>query len=331
MKVYVVVLNWNGKDFIGQCLDSLNKQTFKANVVVVDNGSVDGSVELIEAKFPGVELLKQSKNHGFAGGVNIGIRHAQEKGAEAVALFNNDAIAEPNWLKQLIKKVNSDPQCGIVASKVLQNGNNLIDNTGEYLSVWGLPFARSRDEKQDKTEPDETVFGASGGSTLYRSEMLKEVGLFDEKFFAYYEDADMNFRAQLAGWKTKYAKSAVVHHEIGGTSGKIKGFTTYQTTKNLPLLFWKNVPLKLLPKMAPRFFVAYGAIIASSLVKGRGAPAIKGFFASIKNIPHAASERRKIQRAKKVSDKYIWSIIYKDLPPDAHKLRRLRRFFTGQS
>lgn len=330
-RIAVVIPNWNGADFLLGCLGSLQNQSQQARIIVVDNGSTDDSVEIIDRKFSNVVLLQNKKNMGFAGGVNAGIQFAIENEAEMIALFNNDAVAEPNWLKNLVSAMEDDPKCGIVASKVLKKDSRLIDNTGECLSVWGLPFARSRDEKQGKTEPDEIVFGASGGSTLYRSEMLKEVGLFDEKFFAYYEDADMNFRAQLAGWKAKYAKSAIVHHEIGGTSGKIKGFTTYQTTKNLPMLFWKNVPLNLLPGMFPRFFIAYSAILASSILKGRGLPALKGYALSFKNTPHVLAERYKIQRAKKVSNKYIRSIIYNDLPPDAYKLRRLRRFFTGRS
>ena len=158
--------------------------------------------------------------------------------------------------------------------------------------------------------------------------MFNQIGLFDEDFFAYYEDVDLSFRAQLAGWKVLYQPKAEAYHHTGTTSGKIKGFTTYQTFKNYPLLLWKNVPGKLLFRIIPRFTLAYCSIYIASLGGGRGWPATKGAIRMITLLPKKSLERRKIQKGRKVEVGYINSILTHDLPPNADKLRRLRSFFT---
>jgi len=154
--------------------------------------------------------------------------------------------------------------------------------------------------------------------------MLKQIGLFDEDFFAYYEDVDLSFRAQLAGWKVAFVPDAVVYHQISATSSKIKGFATYHTLKNLPLLFWKNVPLGLMPKVGPRFVLAYSSFVGRTLLRGQFGPFFKGLFMSLYLWPKKIAQRRKIQRDRKVSVSYINSIITHDLPPNAGKLRALR-------
>lgn len=330
MKVYVVVLNWNGKDFVEKCLDSLQEQSYSAEIVVVDNGSTDGSMELIEGKYPDIHLIKESRNHGFDGGVNIGIEYAIKNGADAVALFNNDAIADKNWLKELQKVLASNKNIAAVTPKLLSHNGRQIDSTGDLYCTWGLTIARQRDETAKVAfNEQEEVFGACAGASLYRVAGLKDIGFFDEKFFAYYEDTDLSFRLQLRGWKIIYCPAAIADHATGSTSSRISGFTTYQTMKNLPMLFWKDVPAKLLLHMAPRFFLAYHLIFLNSLFhKGRRWPAIKGYIIWIKNIPYTIGERRKIQKNRKVSNEYIWSILLKDLPPDATRLRRFRSFFT---
>lgn len=329
MKVYVVVLNWNGKDFVEKCLDSLQKQTYKAEVILIDNGSTDGSVELIKSKYPKIHLVEESKNHGFAGGVNIGIKYAIKNGADAVALFNNDAVADKNWLKELQKVLADNKEVAAVTPKLLSENGERIDSTGDFYSIWGLTIARQRDEPANTAVGrQEEVFGACGGASLYRISALKDAGLFDEKFFAYYEDTELSFRLQLRGWKIMYCPTALATHATGSTGSRIKGFTTYQTVKNLPMFFWKDVPTGLLFRMFPRFLLIYCLIFFNSLFSNeRRWPAIKGKLMCIKNIPYTFKERRKIQKRRKVSNDYIWSMLYQDLPPDAHRLRGFRSFF----
>lgn len=325
MKVYLVVLNWNGKDFVRECLDSLTKQTHKAEIIVVDNGSVDGSLELIEKNYPKIHLIKEKKNRGFAGGVNIGIRYAIGKGADAVALFNNDAVADKDWLKNLVVALEGSPETGIATCRLMRKDKKRIDSTGDLYTIWGMPFPRGRDQKFSKVFAErEFVFGASGGASLYRTKMLKEIGVFDEKFFAYYEDVDISFRAQLADWKVLYEPSSIAYHAVGASSERIHGFATVQSMKNLPILFWKNMPLGLVPKVYPRFFVFHLSIFFSAFSQKKGWAATKGTLLGLSLIPHTLINRWKIQKRRKVSNEYIWSILYKDMPPNARRMRRLR-------
>ena len=324
-KTAVVVPNWNGKESLGACLNSLLGQSIKCTVIVVENASTDGSLGYIKKNYPAVELVVNKKNLGFAGGVNSGIRRALELKCDAVALFNNDAVADKKWLETLVSKLKSDYRLGIVTGKLMAENKVKLDSTGDQYTVWGLPFPGGRGEKDTgKYDKSTEIFGASGGASLYRVEILKEIGLFDEDYFAYYEDVDISFRAQIAGWKVMYEPSAIAYHQIGATSSKIPGFTTYQTIKNLPWLFWKNVPRKYLFTVGVRFYIAYFSFIFSAISRGQIVPVLKGFFVSLVLMPKKLFERHKIQSKMKVSPEYIWSIMTHDLPPNATKLRKLR-------
>jgi GT2 family glycosyltransferase len=322
---YVVIPNWNGEQGLARCLDALLAQTKPENIIVVDNASVDGSIGLINNKYPNVVLLQNKKNLGFAGGVNTGIKFALKKDAKYIALINNDAVADKNWLKALANQLDENTELGIATSKILDAKDGTLDSTGEQYTIWGLPFPRGRGEAAGKQYDKQTVvFGASGGASIYRVKMLEEIGLFDEDFFAYYEDVDLSFRAQLAGWKVGYVPDAVVHHQIGATGGKVKGLYTYQTLKNLPLLLWKNVPWALMPKIWPRLVMVYLAFVASALARGQIWPILMGLVMGTIYWPKKLVERRRIQKGRKVTSAYINSIIVHDLPPQAHRLRKLR-------
>jgi GT2 family glycosyltransferase len=324
-KVAVVVLNWNGEEDSLNCIKALKKQTAKHTIIAVDNASTDNFVSFVKQKYLEVVVLENNKNLGFAGGVNTGIRHAIENNFEYIALINNDATPDATWLSELLEPMES-PKIGIVTGKLLKT-DGTMDSTGDLYTSWGLAYPRGRNEA-DTSQYDvtEEVFGATGGASLYRIEMLKEIGLFDEDFFAYYEDVDLSFRAQLAGWKVIYNPKAVAYHKIGASSGKVPGLTTYMYVKNLPWLFWKNVPRGLIPTIWPRFFIAHCANVVSALAKGKIIPVFKGIFVSFWLFPKKLIERHSIQSYRKVSDDYIKSIITYDLPPNAHKLQNVRTF-----
>ena len=325
IKTAVIVPNWNGFDTIAKCLDSLLKQTEKIDIILVENGSTDRSLSFIKDTYPNINLIINRSNRGFAGGVNDGIRLAFNLKYEYIALFNNDAVASKDWISSLTEHIENNPKVGIVTSKILSINGEYIDSTGDFYTNWGLPFPRGRNEKNSVIYDSESdIFSASGGASIYRTKMLHEIGIFDEDFFAYYEDVDISFRAQLAGWKVNYEPKAMVLHDTGSTSSKIKGFTTYQTMKNLPWLFWKNVPLKYLIKIGLRFYFAYFTFYLSAFSRGQGFIATKGLLKSVIFLPKKLFERRKIQSHKKVDSDYIWNIITHDLPPNAFKLRALR-------
>ena len=323
-RVSVVVPNWDGADSLGACLDSLVEQSAQPHVIVVDNGSHDGSLKLLE-KYPAVEVIKHDHNLGFAGGVNAGFRKAIADSVDYVGALNNDAVADKDWLKHLMAALDKDSKVGIVTSKILNADGTKLDSTGDYYTVWGLPYPRGRGETEiNKYDGETEVFGASGGASLYRISTLQAIGLFDEDFFAYYEDVDLSFRAQLAGWKIRYAPQAIVHHQIGATSGKLKGFTTYQTMKNLPMLWYKNVPRHYRRRVGRRLKLVLFLFWLRAISHGQGWPATKGAVKGSYLLFKKLGGRNRIRKSQKVSDRTIWGMLVHDLPPNARALRKLR-------
>jgi GT2 family glycosyltransferase len=325
LKVGVVIPSWNGADSLGPCLKSLQQQSLSAHIILVDNGSTDNSVALVTEKYPDVEIVQHQTNLGYAGGVNPGFRLAIERGYDYIAPFNNDAIADKDWLRHLVDFLDKNPTYGIAACKLLSRDGDRLDSSGEDYTTWGLPYPRGRDETDtDAYDKQTEIFGASGGASLYRVAMLREVGLLDEDFFAYYEDVDLSFRAQLAGWQVVYIPESRVYHATSTTGRRIKGFFTEQTMKNLPMLLWKNVPRAFLPAILPRFALAYFTFFASATQRGQLGYALRGFWRAFTLWPKKHGERRAIQGGRKVSDAYVSSMLTYDLPPNAAKLRRLR-------
>lgn len=331
LKVSVVIPSWNGADGLRACLDSIIAQSLTPHIIVVDNGSVDNSVDIIQTEYPTVELIRHSTNKGYAGGVNPGFRRAIERGDNYVAPFNNDAIADKDWLKHLAATLEEKPAYGVATCKILSSDGKHLDSTGDYYTVWGLPYPRGRGETDINAYDDQTeIFAGSGGASLYRVAMLKEVGLLDEDFFAYYEDVDLSFRAQLYGWKVTFVPQSKVYHEMSVTGSRVKGFFTLQTVKNLPWLLWKNVPAGQLWHILPRFMLAHALFISRAFQRGNGWYAVKALAIALWLLPKKLLERRRIQRARKqhhVSNEYVWSMIVHDLPPNAHALRKLRSYW----
>ena len=334
-RVAVVVLNYKGIEDTVTCISSLSKQTYSDfTIVAVENGSHDGSAEKFKEleKQYGDKLvtLYNNKNLGFDGGVNTGIRWALERDYEYTALFNNDAAADPKWLESLINAATAH-KSGITTGLLLHGDGKTIDSTGDWYSKWGLPFPRNRGDKTVDAPNSGFVTGASGGASLYDTKMLRQIGLFDEDFFAYYEDVDISLRAQLAGWKVYYTKDAVAYHNQGSTASRMaSGFAVYQTFKNLPLVYIKNVPLGVLLPIGLRFYVAYWLMLGNAIKRGAGGAALRGALVSIvlgvKKIP----ARWHIQRHKKISTRDFRKLLWDDLPPDQTGLRKLRKVFIGR-
>lgn len=333
-RVAVIVLNWNGLQDTLNCVESLHGQSFEDfSIILVDNASREGLGELktIQDNNDRFILLENPVNKGFAGGVNTGIQYARDNGYEYICLLNNDAVVDKNWLKKLVHSADSIEDASIFTGLLLNEKGEKIDSSGEQYSIWGLSFPRNRGQLKNNTPDSGYTFGATGGASLYRTSLFKNIGLFDETFFAYYEDVDISFRSQLAGHKVYFVNDAVAYHKLGATSKKIPGFTIYQMFKNLPLLFWKNIPTKLIFKAGSRLFLAYWLMFANATKRGNGGSALKGVFAGIWYFWTSALWRRfSIQRNRKVSSDYIVSILYHDLPPDQTGMRKFRKIFTGR-
>jgi len=326
--VAVVVLNYKGIDDTRASIASLSKQSYENfTIVAVENGSGDdstGEFKKLETTYgTKLQTLYNDKNLGFDGGVNTGIRWALEHDFTYVALFNNDAIADKDWLRTLVSAAN-EQKSGITTGLFLREDGKTIDSTGDWYTTWGLPFPRNRGDEADKAPESGFVFGATAGATLYSVEMLREIDIFDEDFFAYYEDVDISFRAQLAGWKVYYEPAARAYHKLSQTSKRMKsGFTVYHTFKNLPLVYIKNVPTSLLLPIGLRFYPAYWLMVGKAIIRDRNLAALKGVGMSLVIGLKDLKVRRRIQKNKKVSGEYIKSMLWNDLPPDQTGLRKL--------
>lgn len=329
----IIVLNWNGADDTLNCVESLQQQTLRPEIVIVDNNSSDDSVERFEDHIKSQKkdapiLIKNSQNLGFAGGINTGLVHARKQGFEYIGVLNPDAIADKKWCQALVDELSSHPKCGIATGILQRHDGKTLDTTGDFYTTWGLPGPRNRDEPIENapSKPGE-VFGATGGGAIYRAAIFDDIDMFDEDFFMYYEDVDLSFRAQLAGWKVHFTPKAIAYHKVGASSKKVPGLAVYNTFKNLPLVFIKNVPGKLFLYIGLRFFLTYWLIFASAVRHGNGWPAFKGILASIIRKPAAYHKRWSIQKNRKVPVDYIRSIIHSGPLPNQTGLLKFRKFF----
>jgi GT2 family glycosyltransferase len=331
-RVSVVIPNWNGARFLSACLESVARQSLPADIVVVDGASSDGSQELVRARFPDATLLALPANRGFAGAVNAGISHALAGGVEFVALLNNDAVAAPEWLARLVATAERHPEAGTVTPKLLRHDGERIDSTGDFYSSWGWAYPRGRDEldrgQYDAVELRE-VFCGSGGASLYRAAMLREVGLFDEAYFAYLEDQDLGFRAQLMGWKARYEPSAVAYHHMMGTSGTIANFDRYHALRNCIYLYVKNMPAPLHLKYLPKFALGLALMAANDVRRRRFHRLLGAYRDAVRHLPQLVRERRRVQASRQVSVGYIDSILVHELPPTQKRLLRIRDALRG--
>lgn len=336
-RVAIIVLNWNGAEDTIDCIDSLLSQDNQVpDIILVDNASSDNSLELLE-KFIAqhdtstIRLIKNTVNSGYAGGNNVGFNYALNEGYKYIGTLNPDAIADRNWVSALTNELFGYTDVGIATGTLVKSNKTQLDTTGEQYSTWGIPSPRGRDQPLSNAPAEaEYVFGSTGGGFIARADMLRDIGMFDENFFMYFEDVDFCFRAQLAGYKVRYTPKAVAYHKISASTNKVPGLATYNTFKNLPMLFFKNVPLGLWLTVWPRFTLAYTLILGNAIVSGRGLSALKGWLMSIVYLPHAFAERARIQANRRVTTAYISSIILHDIPPEQTGLRKFRKLFTGK-
>ena len=219
-KATVIVVNWNGKRFLDECLTALGRQTYpNFGVILVDNGSTDGSVEFVRERFPRVDIISLPENIGFAGANNRAITRALADGTQYVALLNNDTKADEQWLEHLVRVMASGRDIGICASKMLRMDDpRILDSTG-HMFKWGRIFERGHGEVDARQYDDQLdIVGACAGACLYRKEMLEDIGLFDERFGSYYEDAELSWRAYNRGWRARFVPESIVLHHRGGTT-----------------------------------------------------------------------------------------------------------------
>jgi GT2 family glycosyltransferase len=324
--VSVVVLNLNRRDLLERCLESLWRQTFSDfEAVVVDNGSNDGSVEFLRTiSEPRLRVISLPINRGFAGGCNVGIRESRGR---YIATLNNDAEADPRWLAELVGAAESDGSLGMCASKILFHGDRQrIDKVGHLIYLDGLNHGRGSGEPDHgQFEQREEVLFPDGAAALYRRDMLDIIGLFDEAFFAYGDDADLGLRGRLAGWGCIYVPTAIVFHVHSATAGEFSPLKAFLIERNRIWVAVKTFPLFLLI-VSPVFtvmrfaFHAYGSIF---MVGSSGQYAaecsrsqlalmiVKAYWSGFKHLPQMWRSRRLIQRSAKLTSSTFTSLLLK--------------------
>ncbi len=306
----VIIPNWNGAHHLPTCLDSLRAQTYpRIKVIVADNGSTDGSLELLARDYAWVRVLALDENRGFTGACNAGMRAAQGK---FVALLNNDTEADPHWVKEIVAAFERHPEAGLVASKMLLfDRRDTFHTAGDYYRVDGIPGNRGvwqQDEGQYNQE--EYVFNACGGSATYRRTMLDQIDLLDEDFFFSCEDLDLAWRAQLAGWKCIYAPRAVVYHKLKASGGGVTA--SFHDGRNFIYLLTKDYPGDLWCVHWRAILCAQLRIAAQALRAWRGAAArarLRGQLAGLLTILKMLRKRRQVQRSRIVDRSYLESIL----------------------
>jgi GT2 family glycosyltransferase len=279
LKASVIVVNWNRRDLLRACLNSLESQTWTAReIIVVDNGSADGSPQMVEREYPGIHLIRNPENRGFCAANNQGIRASS---GEFIALLNNDAEADPGWLEALVGAIDTRPDFGMAASKiVVWEDPGRIDKAGHLIYPDGQNRGRGSGERdRGQYNRQEETLWPDGCAALYRRRMLDSIGGFDEDFFAYADDAELGLRARIAGWRCLYSPAAVVRHRRGATLGLGSARRLALIERNRVLLAVKLFPASLL-WLNPFYYLARIASGAWEAARGRGEaslyPGLKG-------------------------------------------------------
>ncbi len=283
LPVSVVIPNYNGKDYLKPCIDSvMASDPAPREIIVVDNGSADGSTELLKSVYPEVILIEHKDNLGFTGAVNHGITRASQP---YVFLLNNDTTIEPDCIEKLVKAMDSDHKVFSAGALMLSMDHpELVDNAGDSYNLLGYPrsFATGKSGINYFGDNSAKVFTACAGAAMYRKDLLKEIGLFDDRHFAYFEDADIGYRARIYGYSNVNVRNAVVYHKGSAVSGsRHNRFKVNLSSQNGILLFMKNMPLLQLLINLP--FLLLGILIKAAFftLKGFGGTYIKGVFRGI--------------------------------------------------
>lgn len=240
-EVSIVIPNYNGKHFLENCLKAVFAQTIEnQEVIVVDNGSTDGSLEYLET-FPGVRVIALDRNYGFCYAVNQGIQASE---GEFVILLNNDTETDKNFAAELLHAIKSDERIFSCSSRMVQfYDRERMDDAGDYYCALGWAFGRGKGKPVEDYEEPKDVFAACAGAAIYRKKMLESLGYFDEKHFAYLEDIDIGYRARIQGFRNVYVPGAIVYHVGSGSSGSAhNAFKVKLSSRNSVYLAYKNMP-----------------------------------------------------------------------------------------
>lgn len=307
--VSVIVPHLRGSDLLVACLNSLRAQTCQnLEVILVDNGSTDGSLELVRQRYQEVRVLALGENRGFAAACNRGVEAAR---GDLLWFLNDDARAATDCLDHLLQAARRFADAGSFAPRMLRATQpGVVDNRGIGFSVFGAGYQLGAGEDDDAsvTEPY-LVFGASGGAALYRRSVLETVGGFDEDFLSHNEDTDLAFRAQLAGYPCWHVPRAVVYHVGAATTPASSDETVYRVQRNMELTFWQNMPGALLVKYGLPHLAYSLAWLLYLALRGHGLAALRARADALAAWRTIGRKRRLRQMHRQVKARYVDSLL----------------------
>ena len=299
----VIIVTWNSAANLSRCLGALAAQTYKDfEVVIIDNGSTDGCLDGVEKYWSALRLRVErlGENRGFAAANNIGVGLAH---GQWVALLNPDAFPVLDWLEELIKATENNPEFSFFASRQLQaDAPALLDGAGDAYHINGLAWRRYAGFPAARfgLEPEE-VFSPCAAAALYSRRAFLQVGGFDEDFFSYHEDVDLGFRLRLQGFRCLYIPDAVVHHIGSASLGAQSDFALYHWQRNFIWSFVQNTPSALLWGALPAHLMANFIYQLNYTLRGRGGVLLKAKRDALRGLSHALRKRRIIQKTRKAS------------------------------
>lgn len=304
MKTTIVIPNYNGIKYLADCLDSLRNQTIKDFIIlVVDNGSTDGSFELL-SEYPEVKVIRFEDNLGFCGAVNAGIKAAE---TEYVLLLNNDTKAKASFVEKMEEAIEANDRIFSVNARMLNMYKpELIDDAGDLYCALGWAFARGKDSYATKYETPCKIFFSCGGAVLYRRSVFEEIGYFDERHFAYLEDLDIGYRARIFGYVNVYQPEAEVFHAGSGFSGsRYNEFKVKLSSANSIYVIGKNMPILQIIINLPFLMAGFTIKILFFILKGLGITYIKGLLRGIKMCLDKEGRRRHVKFRLKHLGNYV--------------------------
>lgn len=303
--VSINIVNFNGRDMLRECLQSILKTKYSNyEIIVVDNGSADGSCTMVKREFPQVRLIKNQVNLGYSKGNNIGIRHSN---GEFIVLLNNDTIVHPEWLSELIHEAKQNSKC-FYQPKILFAGTKRINSAGNFINLFGFGFPRGIGEA-DLGQYDKKceINYAAGACVLASKRLVKIVGLLDEEdFFTFYEDVNWGWRASMLGYKSIYVPSAVIYHKWGGSWGATmssKKFFLIERSR-LATLF-RNYSSRTLISMLPAFILVELLVLLYSILNGFVSEKIRAYADFLRSMNLLIKQKRELQNRRRKSDIFI--------------------------
>jgi GT2 family glycosyltransferase len=306
--VSIIVLNCNGRRWLEQCLGAVVAElATDCELIVVDNGSDDGSVDFVASAFPTIRRLVLDQNLGFAEGNNIGAKAARGR---YVAFLNNDAAPCPGWLAALRNALDRDDTLGLASSLIVfMHDPSIVDSAGDGLTRWGGAFKHAHGRPIGEVSGAADVFGACGAAFLVRRDVFEQAGGFDPTFFAVYEDVDLSYRLQLSGSRCRFVPEAVVHHVGSATLGRVSTRSVFWGQRNMEWMYLKNTPWPLLLLTLPGH-VLYNLAAAVHFARmGMFRTFVRAKWAAICELPRVWQQRRQIQRTRRTTWIRLWRLM----------------------